>query len=647
MISQVPMQAGGKTPMIHGRYRPLRRLGSGSFGEIYLGVSTEGEKVAIKFEKAGLRCPQLRHEYKVYRELTNCLGIARVYHYGTYGTSNVMIMDLLGASLEDLFTKCGRRFSLKTTLKLADQILERVDMVHSRHLIHRDIKPANFVVASDTSELVYCIDFGLSKRYRNPHTMTHIPHRIGKSLTGTPRYASINNHLGVEHARRDDLEAIGYVLIYFFKGRLPWQGLKARNASKKYKMIMEKKQSTSISVLCAGCPPCFSEYLRYCRALKFDQAPNVRYLRDLFRKLYQQQGFKLETYGDNDWDWNRVTPPQPSLSAPSRDEQEEAPERDTTFNTTGDREKQGRSSMGNVTSLSACNTGRAIRTTPTDPQRTTLESNGNGQTDDANRQNGEGGKAPYGAVNTETVFRPNTAQANYDTRPKGKYPSLAKEQGKADASSSPKGRQKTETSVEAGASRDRAWSEFTGITGTRRSNSNNPPEARNSWGANRSMAVKGRPNSSGKEAADKRATGVTGRRPGSANCVSNNEHVVAGAKSMMTYRRSLANNPNRQTNGKSEAPPAGGWDRPKTTNMVRPRSGISRDKSRGSQQQGTQREYMTQKSLKNRALYKSNSSGGAGSMGVKRVVNNSQVSSQPKRSPWTGRVLANSHPRTS
>ena len=229
-----------------------------------------------------------------------------MHHYGTYGSSNVMVMDLLGASLEDLFTRCGRRFSLKTTLKLADQLLERVDAIHSRHLIHRDIKPANFVMESDTSELVFCIDFGLSKRFRNPHTLAHIPHRVGKSLTGTPRYASINNHLGIEQARRDDLEAIGYVLIYFLKGRLPWQGLKARNASRKYKMIMEKKQSTSINTLCAGCPKEFAEYLSYCRSLKFEASPNIKYLRQLFQDLYVQQGYPLNTYGDNDWDWHRV-----------------------------------------------------------------------------------------------------------------------------------------------------------------------------------------------------------------------------------------------------------------------------------------------------------------------------------------------------
>jgi len=259
------------------------------------------------------RCPQLRHEYKVYRELQNIKGVCKVHYYGTHHNFNVMVLDLLGPSLEELFTKCGRRFTLKTTLKLADQLLERCDALHSRHLIHRDIKPANFVVsgdpATDRSPMVFCIDFGLSKRFRSPNTLQHIPHRVGKSLTGTPRYASIANHLGIEQSRRDDLEAIGYVLVYFAKGRLPWQGLKAKSAHKKYALILEKKQAISIRELCEGCPPQFAEYLAYCRELKFDAQPNVAYLRRLFRDLYAQQGHDVQQLAANDWDWTTAQSP--------------------------------------------------------------------------------------------------------------------------------------------------------------------------------------------------------------------------------------------------------------------------------------------------------------------------------------------------
>jgi len=162
------------------KYRITKRVGGGSFGDIYLGVGANGEKVAVKFEKHGARCPQLRHEYKVYRELQNAPGFAKVHYFGTQDSYNLMVMDLLGPSLEDQFNKCGRRFSLKTVLMIADQMLERVEIMHSRHLIHRDIKPANFVTGapgSGAGNYVYCIDFGLSKRYRHPRTLQHIPQR--------------------------------------------------------------------------------------------------------------------------------------------------------------------------------------------------------------------------------------------------------------------------------------------------------------------------------------------------------------------------------------------------------------------------------------------------------------------------------------
>lgn len=264
-------------------------------------------KVAVKFEKHGARCPQLRHEYKVYRELQNAPGFAKVHYFGTQDSYNLMVMDLLGPSLEDQFNKCGRRFSLKTVLMVADQMLERVELMHSRHLIHRDIKPANFVTdgGRGNGNIIYCIDFGLSKRYRHPRTLQHIPQREGRSLTGTPRYASINNHLGIEQSRRDDLESIGYVLVYFLKGGLPWQGLKAKSATKKYKLIMEKKQSITIPALCQGCPSQFAEYLAYCRSLKFEAKPNIAYLRGMFRDLFRSQGYTNNS-STLDWDWNRA-----------------------------------------------------------------------------------------------------------------------------------------------------------------------------------------------------------------------------------------------------------------------------------------------------------------------------------------------------
>jgi serine/threonine protein kinase len=299
------------------KYRISRRIGGGSFGEIYLGIGPTGEKVAVKFESGSAKNPQLRHEYKVYREITSCHGFASVHYFGKQDNYNVLVMDLMGPSLEDLFDKCHRRFSVKTVLQIADQLLDRVDTLHGRHLIHRDIKPANFVIGlGEHANNVYCLDFGLSKRYRHPKTLYHINEKGQRSLTGTPRYASINNHLGVEQSRRDDLESVGYILIYFLKGSLPWQGLKADTAKSKYQLILEKKQKVSIASLCEGIPSQFAEFLAYSRSLKFDAKPDVSYLRKLFRDLYHRQG-----YGGvgKMWDWDADLPsgaPRQSALAP-------------------------------------------------------------------------------------------------------------------------------------------------------------------------------------------------------------------------------------------------------------------------------------------------------------------------------------------
>ena len=142
----------------------------------------------------------------------------------------------------------------------------------------------------------------MAKQYRDPKTKQHIPYRERKSLSGTARYMSINTHLGREQSRRDDLEALGHVFMYFLRGGLPWQGLKAATNKQKYEKIGEKKQTTAIKDLCDGFPEEFNKYLSYVRNLGFEDTPDYDYLRDLFTQALKNTG-EVE---DGEYDWMKL-----------------------------------------------------------------------------------------------------------------------------------------------------------------------------------------------------------------------------------------------------------------------------------------------------------------------------------------------------
>ncbi|KAK3402015.1 kinase-like domain-containing protein [Sordaria brevicollis] len=287
-------------------YRVGKKIGEGSFGVIFEGTNLlNNQQVAIKFEPRKSDAPQLRDEYRTYKILVGCPGIPNVYYFGQEGLHNILVIDLLGPSLEDLFDHCNRRFSLKTVVMVAKQMLSRVQTIHEKNLIYRDIKPDNFLIGrqnTKTANVIHVVDFGMAKQYRDPKTKQHIPYRERKSLSGTARYMSINTHLGREQSRRDDLEALGHVFMYFLRGGLPWQGLKAATNKQKYEKIGEKKQTTAIKDLCEGFPEQFAQYLTYVRNLGFEDQPDYDYLRELFSQALKDAG----GVEDGEYDWMKV-----------------------------------------------------------------------------------------------------------------------------------------------------------------------------------------------------------------------------------------------------------------------------------------------------------------------------------------------------
>ncbi|KAK2592913.1 hypothetical protein QQS21_009381 [Conoideocrella luteorostrata] len=327
--------------MIKDKYRVDYRIGKGGFGLVYegtffvgrlcscsdvdlIGTDTRtGEKVAIKLmhhrEGHRERGDMLEDEANTYRALSGGVGVPQVLWFGRQDDYYVLVHTILGPSLEDLLNYCGRRLSLKTVLLIADQAISRIQYIHSKGFLHRDIKPENFLMGvGRQGNTLYTIDFGLVEDLRGADA--HRQQKKGRPFGGTRRYATLNNHnglgtfknpnnmsrsepcansIGVEQSWNDDLESLGYVLVYLARGKLPWQGLRAASKKEKDELIKEKKNNIPVESICQGLPQEFVEYIKYTRSLAFNTKPDYHLLRYRFRSLFKSEGFVY----DNVYDW--------------------------------------------------------------------------------------------------------------------------------------------------------------------------------------------------------------------------------------------------------------------------------------------------------------------------------------------------------
>ncbi|XP_004288418.1 PREDICTED: uncharacterized protein LOC101290807 [Fragaria vesca subsp. vesca] len=281
------------------QYKVERKLGKGGFGQVYVGRRVSGGtdrtgpdaiEVALKFEHRNSKGCNYGppYEWQVYNTLNGCYGVPWVHYKGRQGDFYILVMDILGPSLWDVWNSLGQKMSPNMAACIVVEAISILEKLHLKGFVHGDVKPENFLLGqpgtADEKKL-YLIDLGLASRWKELGSSQHVEYDQRPDIfRGTIRYASVHAHLGRTGSRRDDLESLAYTLIFLIKGRLPWQGYQGDNKSF---LVCKKKMSTSPELMCCFCPPPFKLFLEAVTNMKFDEEPNYAKLISLFDSLIE------------------------------------------------------------------------------------------------------------------------------------------------------------------------------------------------------------------------------------------------------------------------------------------------------------------------------------------------------------------------